>query len=94
MKQDEVNRMVEGFEQTIRTQLRSLGVVLHDDVGERIRPDSREEARIVTNIARNCVNLVVNERECQTTVPSSYANMTPEEQWAYDKKHGRLDSDS
>lgn len=65
------DELVKAFENTIVTQLRSLGVVLYDDVGERIRPGSGEEARIVTNIARNIAQLVVSERECQTPVSGS-----------------------
>ena len=63
--------MVKAFENTIYTQIRSLGVVFHDDVGERIRPGSNEEHRVVSNIARNIAQLVVSERECQTPVAGS-----------------------
>ena len=67
------DEMIKSFEHTIYTQLRTLGVVLHDDVGERIKPGSGEEHRVVNNIARNIAKLVVSERDCQTPVAGSSA---------------------
>lgn len=84
------------FEHIIFRQLRTFGVVLHDDAGNMIKPGGPEEIRVLRNIARNCVQLVVLKDECQTVVRGSneYAMMTPEEQWAYDKARGQLDDES
>jgi hypothetical protein len=59
-------KLLHKIRNTITTQLRACGVVLHDDVGYRIRPGSNEEARIIDTIARNCVQIVVTQPECQT----------------------------
>lgn len=87
-------KLLAKFVDTITGQLRTFGVELYDVDGNRIRPSSAEEQRIVRGIARNCVQILVLEQDCQTAVPSSYTTMTPEEQWAHDKAHGRLDDES
>lgn len=83
------------FEHTAFSQLRTLGVLLYDDAGNAIKPGTPEEIRILRNIARNCVQILVLKDECQTEVRGSneYALMTPEEQWAYDKARGQLDDE-
>ena len=88
------SELVKAFEDTIITQMRSLGVSFQDDAFNSIRAGGAEENRVVRNIARNIAQIVVNDRECQTNVPPSYATMTAEEQWAHDKAHGRLDDES
>lgn len=59
-------KLLHELKDTITTQLRTQGVVLHDDAGNRIRPHSGEEKRIVSNIARNVMQLVVLKLECQS----------------------------
>lgn len=63
--------LINTFENTITTQLRSLGVELFDDCGNRMKPGGADEQRVVSNIARNIVQIVVNEIECQTPVQGS-----------------------
>lgn len=87
-------KLLNKFEHTIYTQLRTLGVVLHDDAGNMMKPGGGEEARVVRNIARNCAQIILLQEDCQTSGAPSYATMTPEEQWEHDKARGRLDDES
>jgi hypothetical protein len=52
---------VNTFTATITTQLRAFGVELWNDVGDRMRPGGPEEQRVVRNIARNVVQVLINE---------------------------------
>lgn len=63
--------VVKEFEGTIYAQLRTLGVELYDDAGNRMKPGGPEEKRIVNNIARNIAQIVKSDRECQTDVEGS-----------------------
>jgi hypothetical protein len=58
-------KLLSEFTNTIRIQLRTFGVLLYDDAGNRIKPGP-EEDRVISNIARNCVQIVVTKPECQT----------------------------
>lgn len=63
--------MVKVFSDTIVSQLRTLGVELYNDVGDRMKPGSTEEQRVVRNIARNIAQIVVTQPDCQTDVQES-----------------------
>lgn len=67
----DATKLLKQFEHTIYTQLRTLGVVLHDDAGNVMKPGSGEENRIVRNIARSCAQIVVLQADCQTSVAGS-----------------------
>lgn len=93
MTEEEITKMVEEFRATIYTQLRTLGVVLYDDVGERIRPSSAEEFRIVDNIARNIAQLVVLERENNKLVAEGLIHAVKFAGAAYDNLGSILEAD-
>jgi len=63
--------MVLKFADTIITQMRTLGVEFHDDVGERIPRDSAQEYRILNHLARHCAQVTVSKIDCQTAVRES-----------------------
>lgn len=50
-------------------QLRQLGIELHDDAGNRIRPGSPEEIRVVRALARKLETFINQQR--QTSVGES-----------------------
>lgn len=56
---------------TIATQLRTLGVVFHNDLGHKLRSGGAEEHRIIQIIARHVVQVTVGKAECQTAVGKS-----------------------
>lgn len=49
--------IIRKFEHTIYVQLRALGIELHDDAGNRLKPGSGEENRVVRTIASSVVQL-------------------------------------
>lgn len=76
--------MIKEFEHIIYAQLRSLGVVFHDDAGNRIAPGSGEENRVVNVLAINLAHnvprftvAVAEKGDCQTTVRPSCACPRP-----------------
>jgi hypothetical protein len=89
MTEDEIKK----FEHTIYTQLRSLGVVLHDDACNLIKPGSGEEHRVVTNIARNIAQLVVCNREEQKLVAEGLIHAVKFATDAYDNLGSVLEAD-
>ncbi len=68
---EDAEELLKKFEHTIQSQLRTLGVEIFDDCGNRMKPGGSEEARVVRNIARNCVQIVVLQEDCQTSVAGS-----------------------
>lgn len=70
MELDAAKLLIE-FEHAIFKQLRDLGVVLHDDAGNRIKPGGPEEVRVLRLLARSCVHRVVPQGECQTPAVGS-----------------------
>lgn len=58
--------MIEMLADTMAVDMRALGVTFYDDVGERIKPRSPEEKRVLTVIARGLVRA-----QCQTDVRGS-----------------------
>lgn len=71
MEDGEAEKLVIEFEHTMFKQLRTFGVVLHDDAGNMIKPGSAEEIRVLRNIARNCVQIIVLKKDCQTPAVGS-----------------------
>jgi len=63
--------MVVKYADTIITQMRSLGVEFHDDVGERIPRDSAQEYRILNHLARHCAQVAIGKLECQIAMRES-----------------------
>lgn len=84
---------VKTFEHTIYSQLRTLGVVLHDDACNLIKPGSGEEHRVVTNIARNIAQLVVCDRESHKLVAEALIHAVKFAGNAYDSLGGILEED-
>lgn len=68
--------LVKVFCNTITTQLRTLGAELYNDVGDRMKPGSAQEQRIVDNIARNIALFVVSRIDCQTPA-ATYCTCNP-----------------
>ncbi len=68
MTDDEKRKLVEA---TICNDLRVMGIVLHDDAGNRIKPGSGEEARVIRVIARSILSGLVSVSGCQTPVAGS-----------------------
>lgn len=56
--------MLAAFANNLTSQLRTMGVELYNDVGDRIRPNSSEEQRIVRTLVRGLI-------QCQTDVRGS-----------------------
>lgn len=58
--------MVVMLADTMAVDMRMLGVTFYDDVGERIKPHSPEEKRVLQVIARSLIRA-----QCQTAVQES-----------------------
>lgn len=63
--------MVVKIADTIITQMRTLGVEFHDDVGERIPRDSAQGYRILNHLARHVAQVAIKQPQCQTLVGKS-----------------------
>lgn len=87
------DEMIKAFEHTIYTQLRSFGVVLHDDACNLIKPGSGEEHRVVSNIARNVAQLVVEERDNHKLVAEGLVHAVKFATDAYDNLGSVLEVD-
>jgi hypothetical protein len=85
--------MVKTFERIIYSQLRTLGTELYDDAGNRMKPGSGEENRIVSNIARNIAQLVVLDRESHKLVAEALIHAVKFAGGAYDSLGIVLETD-
>lgn len=66
MTEDEKTTFTTLIRDSVKAVLRTCGVELYNDVGNRMRPDGAEEHRIVSIIARTVAENVAAKYECQT----------------------------
>jgi len=72
----ELEEKLIALEYALGDRLRKLGVVLHDDAGNRIKPGGPEEIRVLRQLSRSCVQRLEPQEECQTPAVGSAQDET------------------